>query len=52
MRVVRVGPDEPEAGDKIHEVGIKFTKIEGFDQKRIAKVAKMLLEMDKKYRAG
>lgn len=39
-------------GREIYDVGVKFTKMQTFDKKRMAQTAKNFLSMGKKYRSG
>jgi len=39
-------------GREIYDVGVKFTKMQTFDKKRMAQTARNFLSMGKKYRAG
>lgn len=39
-------------GREIYDVGVKFTRMQAFDRKRMAQTTKHFLSMGKKYRAG
>lgn len=51
-QVVWINALSTKEGREIYDVGVKFTKMQPFDQKRMVQTAKHFLSMGKKYRAG
>ena len=51
-QIVWVSALSTKEGREIYDVGVKFTKMQTFDQKRMVQTARHFLSMGKKYRAG
>lgn len=51
-QVVWVKALNTEEGREVYDVGVKFTQMQSFDQKRMAQTTKHFLSMGKKYRSG
>ncbi len=51
-QVVWISALSTKEGREIYDVGVKFTKMQTFDQKRMVQTARHFLSMGKKYRSA